>query len=90
MALNRIWVFAEATDDKGYFNSQVPVNPAGNVFFYAFGGASRREGSHCWSGCSAGSPGASRCGDSKGSRSSPSRAPRARRSWPTGLRVVGP
>lgn len=43
---NHHWGDSEATDLMGFFNSQVPVNAAGNVFFYAFGGASRREGSH--------------------------------------------
>lgn len=43
---NHHWGDSEATDIMGFFNSQVPVNAVGNVFFYAFGGASRREGSH--------------------------------------------
>ena len=43
---NHHWGDSDAKDVMGFFNSQVPVNAAGNVFFYAFGGASRREGSH--------------------------------------------
>ena len=43
---NHHWGDSEATDAMGFFNATVPLNPAGSSTFYAFGGASRREGSH--------------------------------------------
>jgi iron complex outermembrane recepter protein len=43
---NHHWGDSEATDAMGFFNAMVPLGPAGNTSFYAFGGASRREGSH--------------------------------------------
>jgi iron complex outermembrane receptor protein len=43
---NHHWGDSEATDAMGFFNAMVPLNAAGSSTFYAFGGASRREGSH--------------------------------------------
>jgi iron complex outermembrane receptor protein len=43
---NHHWGDSEAQDLMAFFNASIPVNDAENAWFYAFGGASRREGSH--------------------------------------------
>lgn len=43
---NHHWGDSEAQDLIGFLNASIPVNDDGSTSFYAFGGASRREGSH--------------------------------------------
>ncbi|HEX4952156.1 MAG TPA: TonB-dependent receptor [Thermoanaerobaculia bacterium] len=43
---NHHWGDAETTDLMGFFNAEAPLNAADSVWFYAFGGGARREGSH--------------------------------------------
>lgn len=43
---NHHWGDSDSSDLMGFFNALSPLGPAGNATFYAFGGVSRREGSH--------------------------------------------
>ncbi len=43
---NHHWGDAETTDLMAFFNAEAPLNSADSVWFYAFGGGARREGSH--------------------------------------------
>jgi iron complex outermembrane receptor protein len=43
---NHHWGDSDASDGMIFFNAGVPINDAQTTFFYSFGGASRREGSH--------------------------------------------
>ncbi|MDQ5873347.1 MAG: TonB-dependent receptor, partial [Acidobacteriota bacterium] len=43
---NHHWGDSEAKDLIGFLNANVPINDDGTTSFYAFGGASRREGTH--------------------------------------------
>ncbi len=43
---NHHWGDSESRDLMAFFNSSHPLNAEGTASFYAFGGASRREGSH--------------------------------------------
>jgi iron complex outermembrane receptor protein len=43
---NHHWGDSKAEDLMGFFNGSSPIGASGNTQFYAFGGASRREGSH--------------------------------------------
>jgi len=43
---NHHWGDSEATDIMGFLNANIPINDDGTTAFYAFGGWSRRDGSH--------------------------------------------
>ena len=43
---NHHWGDSKAEDVMAFFNGSMPIDDAGTSSFYAFGGASRREGSH--------------------------------------------
>ncbi len=43
---NHHWGDSDARDIMGFANANIPINDAGTTSFYAFGGWSRRDGSH--------------------------------------------